>query len=148
MWCAASERFGCVGLGLEGAPRVEVWCCLRGLERARAAALTSGPSQIFNNDQGAQVTSGEFTGRLVAQDIQISMDGRGRALANIFVERLWRSVKQEEVYIHDYHTVEEAGRSLARYFTFYNHRRLHQALAYQTPAAVYWPGAGGAERPA
>ncbi len=66
------------------------------------------------------------------------MDGRGRALDNIFVERLWRSVKQEEVYIRDYQNVEEAESSLGRYFDFYNHRRLHQSLQYQTPATVYW----------
>ncbi len=74
----------------------------------------------------------------LSHEIKISMDGRGRALDNIFVERLWRSVKQEEVYIRDYQSVKEAVSSLGRYFDFYNHRRLHQSLAYKTPATVYW----------
>jgi putative transposase len=126
-------------LAWEVATSLEMGFCLTALDRALAAASSSGLPQVFNTDQGAQFTSGEFTGRLGAQAIQISMDGRGRALDNIFVERLWRSVKQEEVYIHDYATVAEAVSSLERYFEFYNHRRLHQALAYQTPAAVYWP---------
>lgn len=145
---AVIDWFSRYVLAWEVASSLEVRFCLTALDRALAAASNNGPPQIFNTDQGAQFTSGEFTGRLVAQDIKISMDGRGRALDNIFVERLWRSVKQEEVYIHDYQTVAEASSSLGRYFTFYNHQRLHQALAYQTPAAVYWPGAGGAERPA
>jgi len=117
---------------------LEVGFCLTALDRALAAGANSGPPAIFNSDQGAQFTSGEFTGRLRAAAITISMDGRGRALDNIFVERLWRSVKQEVVYIHDYQTVAEARSSLDRYFAFYNTERVHQALAYQTPAAVYW----------
>jgi len=117
---------------------LEVGFCLTALERALAAGTNSGPPAIFNSDQGAQFTSAAFTARLQAQDIAISMDGRGRALDNIFVERLWRSVKQEAVYIHDYQTVAEARSSLDRYFVFYNQERLHQALDYQTPAAVYW----------
>ncbi len=84
-----------------------------------------------------QFTSNEFTSRLKSADIRISWDGRGRALDNIFVERLWRSVKYEEVYSKDYQSVPDAVRNLDRYFTFYNHERLHQALDYQTPAQVY-----------
>ncbi len=121
------------------ATSLDVGFCLVALDRALAAASNCGLPAVFNTDQGAQFTSGDFTGRLRAHEIQISMDGRGRALDNIFVERLWRSVKQEEVYIHDYQTVAEAVSSLGRYFEFYNHRRVHQALDYQTPAAVYWP---------
>lgn len=117
---------------------LEVGFCLTALERALAAGSNSGEPAIFNSDQGAQFTSREFTGRLTAAQIAISMDGRGRALDNVFVERLWRSVKAEEVYIHDYQTVAEARSSLDRYFAFYNQERLHQALDYQTPAAVYW----------
>lgn len=123
---------------------LEVGFCLAALERALAAGTSSGPPTIFNSDQGAQFTSAAFTARLAAQQIAISMDGRGRALDNVFVERLWRSVKQEEVYIHDYQTVAEARSSLDRYFGFYNTQRLHQALDYRTPAAVYW----GAEQAA
>jgi len=126
-------------LAWEVATSLEVGFCLTALDRALAAASNNGRPAIFNTDQGAQFTSREFTGRLRAHAIQISMDGRGRALDNIFVERLWRSVKQEEVYIHDYQTVSEGVQNLGRYFEFYNHRRLHQALDYQTPAAVYWP---------
>lgn len=100
-------------------------------------ALRSGKPEIFNTDQGVQFTSHEFIQRLKTADVKISWDGRGRALDNIFVERLWRSVKYEEVYLKDYQTVPEAVSSLRDYFTFYNHERFHQALDYQTPAQVY-----------
>lgn len=93
--------------------------------------------EIFNTDQGVQFTSSAFTGLLKHEGIQISMDGRGRALDNVFVERLWRSVKYEEVYLKDYTNVREARQGLGEYFTFYNHKRLHQALGYQTPASLY-----------
>lgn len=145
---AVIDWFSRYVLAWEVGRSLEVQFCLTALDRALAAENNSGPPQIFNTDQGAQFTSGEFTGRLRDRAIQISMDGRGRALDNIFVERLWRSVKQEEVYIHDYQTLEEAGSSLGRYFAFYNHRRMHQALAYQTPAAVYWPDGASTARPA
>jgi putative transposase len=107
--------------------------CLSALDRA----LAFGRPEIFNTDQGSQFTSTAFTGRLLQDDIQISMDGRGRALDNIFVERLWRSVKYEDVYLQNYETVPEAMSGLGRYFDFYNCERLHQSLDYQTPAAVY-----------
>jgi len=107
--------------------------CLEALDRALRVATP----EIFNSDQGVQFTSSEFTNRLKSADIRISWDGRGRALDNIFVERLWRSVKYEEVYIKDYQNVPDAVRNLRDYFTFYNHERLHQALDYQTPAQVY-----------
>ena len=103
-------------------------------------ALKDGAPEIFNSDQGAQFTSDEFTSRLKDRRIQISMDGRGRALDNVFVERLWRSVKWEEVYLKDYSGVADAIRSLSLYFHFYNHRRPHQSLNNQTPAAVYFGG--------
>jgi putative transposase len=93
--------------------------------------------EIFNTDQGVQFTSSDVTELLKHEGIQISMDGRGRALDNVFVERLWRSVKYEEVYLKDYTSVREARQGLGEYFMFYNHKRLHQALGYQTPATIY-----------
>ena len=92
---------------------------------------------MFNTDQGAQCTRSDCTGLLKHEGLQISMDGRGRALDNVFVERLWRTVTYEEVYVKDSTTVWEARQGLEQYFTFYNHERLHQALGSQTPAAVY-----------
>ena len=110
--------------------------CLEALDRALKVATP----EIFNTDQGVQFTSTEFVNRLKAADIRISWDGRGRALDNMFVERLWRSVKYEEVYIKDYQSVPDAVRNIQTYFTFYNQERLHQALDYQTPAQVYTRG--------
>jgi putative transposase len=110
--------------------------CISALEWA----LKDASPEIFNTDQGSQFTSEDFTTILKDRAIQISMDGRGRALDNVFVERLWRSVKWEEVYLKDYSGVEEAIKSLARYFQHYNHRRPHQALGYKTPADVYFEG--------
>jgi putative transposase len=107
--------------------------CLEALEHA----LRGGRPEIFNTDQGAQCTSRAFTERLSRGGIQISMDGRGRALDNVFVERLWRTVKYEEVSLREYNTVREAQQGLGRYFGFYNDERLHQALGYRTPTAVY-----------
>jgi putative transposase len=112
----------------------DVGLCLEALE----AALSSGRPAIFKSEQGAQFTSLDCTARLEAAGIRISMDGRGRALDNIFVERLWRTVKYEEVSVHDYDTPREAIQGLQRYFEFYNRQRLHQALDYRTPAAVYY----------
>jgi putative transposase len=107
--------------------------CLEALDRA----LQATQPEIFNTDQGVQFTSQEFTERLRSAQIRISWDGRGRALDNIFVERLWRSVKYEEIYLKDYQTVSEARSQLKHYFQFYNHERYHQSLDYQTPVAVY-----------
>ena len=100
-------------------------------------ALDTSHCEIFNTDQGSQFTSHRFTRPLLDEGIQVSMDGRGRALDNIFVERLWRSVKYEKVYLNDFETVKEAYLGLKDYFDFYNHRRLHQSLDYRTPADVY-----------
>jgi putative transposase len=108
--------------------------CLGALEKA----LTISEPEIFNTDQGCQYTSEAFTGRLKQAGIRISMDGRGRAYDNIFVERLWRSVKYEEVYLKDYADMTEARMSLARYFQHYNHQRPHQSLGWRTPAEVYF----------
>lgn len=107
--------------------------CLEALE----IALSTGQPEVFNSDQGSQFTSTAFTDRLQASGVAISMDGRGRALDNVFIERLWRSVKYEEVYLKDYVTAWEAEESLAAYFHFYCHERIHQSLDYRTPAEVY-----------
>jgi putative transposase len=100
-------------------------------------ALSRGQPAVFNTDQGVQFTAEAFTGRLEAAGVVVSMDGRGRALDNVFVERLWRSVKYEDIYIRGYETVSELHRGLSRYFSFYNDERLHQSLEYRTPAAAY-----------
>jgi putative transposase len=113
---------------------MEVEFCLSALE----AALAQNTPEIFNSDQGSQFTSMAFTTRLEQQGIAISHDGRGRALDNIFVERLWRSVKYEEVYPKGYSTVTEAMDGLTKYFRFYNHERLHQSLGYKTPDQVHF----------
>lgn len=97
--------------------------------------------EIFNSDQGCQFTSFAFTSRLEQQSIKISMDGRGRYLDNIFIERLWRSLKYEEVYLKSYETVSEARKSIAEYFQFYNHERPHQSHNNKTPAEVYFASA-------
>jgi putative transposase len=102
------------------------------------AALAGGSPAIFNSDQGSQFTSDAFTARLKDSGVAISMDGRGRYLDNIFVERLWRSVKYEEVYLKDYADVWEAERELSSYFRWYNEGRPHQSLNYATPAQVYF----------
>jgi len=103
-------------------------------------ALAQGKPDIFNTDQGVQFTAQSFTSRLEAAGIRISMDGRGRALDNVFVERLWRTVKYEHVYLHEYASVPELEKGLEQYFTFYNHERLHQSLSYQPPAEVHFAG--------
>jgi len=107
---------------------------------ALKAALRRGCPEIFNTDQGVQFTCEDFLAVLEGAGVRISMDGRGRVFDNIFVERLWRSVKYEEVYLHDYETVSDAQTGLGRYFPFYNDERMHASLAYQTPSAVHWQG--------
>jgi len=100
-------------------------------------ALQRGQPEIFNTDQGAQFTATAFTDRLAQAEIRISMDGKGRAFDNIFIERLWRTVKYEHIYLNEYATGLELVVGLARYFDFYNHERFHQSLDYHTPAQVY-----------
>ena len=107
--------------------------CLETLEEA----LRGGKPEIFNTDQGVQYTSRSFTGRLESAGVLVSMDGRGRALDNVFVVRLWRSLKYEEIYLKDYRSVAELESALTKWFRFYNHERLHQSLKYRTPAEVY-----------
>ena len=107
--------------------------CVSSLE----IALSHGPCEIFNTDQGCQFTSHAFTGVLQDQGIQISMDGRGRCFDNIFIERLWRSVKQECIYIKEFEDVWSVEDALSEYFQYYNTGRHHQALGYKTPAQIY-----------
>lgn len=100
-------------------------------------ALSYGRPDIFNNDQGPQFTSTEFTQKLLDANIRISMDGRGRVFDNIFIERLWRTVKYGNIYINEYQTITDVRQGLKTYFNFYNTERLHQSLEYQTPWEVY-----------
>jgi len=109
--------------------------CVEALEEA---LKKYGTPEIFNTDQGSQFTSEAFTSVLLARGIQVSMDGKGRALDNVFVERLWRSVKYEEVYLRGYETIKDAKAGLAEYFRFYNTERFHQGLDERTPDDVYF----------
>jgi putative transposase len=106
--------------------------------QAVECALVQASPVIWNSDQGSHFTSLQYTERLLAAGIQISMDGKGRAVDNIFTERLWRTIKYEEVYLQDYSSPREARQGLARYLTFYNQERPHQSLDYRTPAEVYF----------
>ena len=131
---AVMDWFSRYGLSWAVSITLEVGFCLEALDQALGVARPA----IFNTDQGAPFTSNDFTGRLAAAGIQMSMDGRGRALDNIFIERLWRTVKYEEVYLKDYETPREAMEGLATFFVRYNEWRQHQALGYRTPAAIYF----------
>lgn len=111
---------------------LETEFCVSALRRA----LAWGRPEIFNSDQGSQFSSADFTGVLKQAGVQISMDGRGRVFDNIFVERLWRTVKYEEIYLKDYTDLAEATNGLEAYFRFYNGERMHQSLDYRTPAEV------------
>jgi putative transposase len=113
--------------------------CLEMLDEA----LCHGRPEIFNTDQGVQFTAAAFTGRLEGAGVQVSMDGRRRCLDNVFVERLWRTVKYEDIYLHGYEGALDLRRGLQRYFPFYNGARMHQSLDYRTPAAVYGDGRVG-----
>lgn len=108
------------------------------IETLEDAIQRFGPPEIFNTDQGSQFTSDSFTSVLKAHGVKISMDGKGRWVDNVFIERLWRSVKYEEVYLKAYQTMQEARQSLRSYFIFYNQSRFHQTLDYQTPDMVYF----------
>jgi putative transposase len=107
--------------------------CIEALEEA----LSKRKPEIFNSDQGSQFTSNDFVSVLQNRNIKISMDGRGRAMDNIMIERLWRSVKYEEVYLKDYQFVKDVFRGISWYFKFYNNERIHQSLGYQPPATLY-----------
>jgi len=110
--------------------------CLEMLDEA----LSRGRPEVFNTDQGVQFTAQAWTGRLEAAGVAVSMDGKGRCLDNVFVERLWRTVKYEDLYLWRYEDVPQLRQGLGRYFPYYNEERPHQALAYRTPAAVYREG--------
>ena len=113
---------------------MEISLVLRAVDRA----LERAKPEILNSDQGSQFTSQEYISRLLAVDVRISMDGKGRFLDNIFTERLWRTIKYEEVYLNDYISPRETSQGLRRYFDFYNFKRPHQSLDYQTPAQIYF----------
>ncbi len=108
--------------------------CIETLEEA----LAKGQCEVFNTDQGVQFTTKRFIEPLLAKGIKVSMDGKGRALDNIFVERLWRSVKYEDIYLKDYDSVQSVKVGMDEYFTFYNHQRYHESLGYKRPAEVYY----------
>lgn len=114
---------------------MERWFCVEALDEA----FEFGQPEIFNTDQGSQFTSHDFTSKLLERNIKISMDGKGRALDNVFVERLWWSVKYEKVYLNEYQNGDELFEALKEYFNFYNHQRPHSSLNNQTPAQVYKP---------
>jgi putative transposase len=130
---AVMDWFSRYVLAWELSNSMETDFCLTALERALKRAVPG----IFNTDQGAQFTSADFTGRLKAAGIKVSMDGRGRATDNIFIERLWWSVKYEDVYPSDYADGRSARAGLSRYFRLYNNRRRHEALGRRTPVEVY-----------
>ncbi len=115
---------------------LEVDFCVEAL----AEALSKGTSEVFNTDQGSQFTSDAFTGMLLEQGIQVSRDGKGRYTNNIFVERLWRTIKYEEVYLKAYQNGSEARGGIGSYLEFYNWERPHQALGYRTPGEVFEAG--------
>jgi putative transposase len=130
---AVMDWFSRYVIAWDVANTMEAAFCVDALNRA----LAQGAPGIFNTDQGSQFTSAEFTGALLALDVRISMDGRGRALDNVFIERLWRSVKYEDIYLHAYVDGHALHAGLSRYFAFYNHERPHDGLGKRTPAHVY-----------
>ena len=113
---------------------LEIEFCIENLRRA----LIGHTPAIHNSDQGSHFTSPRYTDLLTGHDVQISMDGRGRCMDNIFTERLWRSVKYEDIYLKSYHDIHEAQKGLSDYFSFYNEKRKHQSLNYRTPSQVYF----------
>ena len=133
---AILDWFSRTVLAWEVSERMETSFCATSLR----SALTRAIPEIHNSDQGAQFTSHEYTGILAARGVAISMDGRGRCMDNIFTERLWRTVKYEDVYLNNYRTIDEVREGLASYFSFYNEKRRHQSLDNKTPAQVYCAG--------
>lgn len=113
---------------------LDVYFCLEALNNA----LKKGKPEIFNTDQGSQFTSRDFSGTIIQNQVKMSMDSKGRALDNICIERFWRSLKYEDIYLRDYRSFSDLRIGLSNYFNFYNHRRVHQSLNYKTPAEVYF----------
>ena len=133
---AIMDWFSRYVLSWEVSNTLEASFCVSALDEALLLACP----EISNTDQGCQFTSEDYLRRLEGSGVRISMDGRGRFLDNIFVERLWRTVKYEDIYLHDYNTVADARAGLRKFFLFYNDERFHESLAYQTPAQVYSRG--------
>lgn len=136
-WCyltAILDWFSRYVLAWELSPAMETGFCVIALNQAFEIAIP----EIHNSDQGTQFTSSEYTGLLEKRGVKISMDGRGRCMDNIFTERLWRTVKRENVYLQSYRDIPEARAGLSEYFTFYNKKRRHQSLDYRTPYEVYF----------
>jgi putative transposase len=131
---AVIDWFSRYVLSWELSNTLDVYFCLEALGKA----LKRSKPEIFNTDQGSQFTSKAFTSKVIDNEIGMSMDSKGRALDNIFIERLWRSLKYEDIYIKDYQTMEELTVGLENYFSFYNNERIHQSLNYKTPAEVYF----------
>jgi len=131
---AVMDWFSRYVLSWEISNTLDTQFCLDALD----TALLKGTPEIFNTDQGTQFTSNAFTSKLHDNQIKISMDGKGRAFDNIFIERLWRSLKYDEVYLNDYQNVWEAIKEINTYFHIYNNERLHQSLGYSTPAEVHY----------
>jgi putative transposase len=130
---AIMDWFSRYVLAWELSNTLDICFCTMALEKA----LIKSKPKIFNTDQGSQFTSIGFTDILKENEIRISMDGKGRVVDNIFIERLWRSLKYEEVYLNDYQSVKEAASGIRRYLDFYNFKRLHQSLGYMTPYEIY-----------
>lgn len=136
-WCylvAFIDWFSRYVVSWELSPTLEIEFCLSALDRALKTAVP----EISNSDQGSHFTSEQFLQPLLSKNVRVSMDGRGRCMDNIFTERLWRTVKYENVYLKSYRTMSEAQTGLTDYFQFYNTKRPHQSLNYQTPATIYF----------
>lgn len=131
---AVIDWFSRYVLSWELSNSLDVYFCLIALERS----LRQGKPEIFNTDQGSQFTSKDFSEMIIGNQIKMSMDSKGRALDNIFIERLWRSLKYEDIYLKEYQSISELREGLKKYFDFYNNRRIHQSLNYKTPAEVYF----------
>lgn len=131
---AVIDWFSKYVLSWELSNTLDVYFCLEALDKA----LRKGKPEIFNTDQGSQFTSKIFSETIRGNEIKMSMDSKGRALDNIFIERLWRSLKYEDIYLKDYRSFSELREGLNNYFDFYNNKRIHQSLNYKTPAEIYF----------
>jgi putative transposase len=130
---AVIDWFSRYVLSWEISNTLDVYFCLNALDKA----LRSGKPEIFNTDQGSQFTSLSFVNKVLDNNIRLSMDSKGRALDNIFIERLWRSLKYEDIYLKEYQSFPELHEGLRKYFNFYNNERSHQSLGYKTPVEIY-----------